>query len=110
PICPSFSTRWSRIRSTAAMAYSSGQDVGQQAEEARALYRDGELALLLGGDGGDAARHDLAALRQEARQQAHVLVVDDRRVRAGERAGLAAAIERPAGADGGAPCGGIDVG
>jgi len=36
---------------------------------------------------------------KEAGQQTHVLVIDLRRVRAGERAGLAAAIERPTGAN-----------
>src|SRR3712207_3352962 len=64
-------------------------DVGQQAEEAGALDRLGELALLLGRHGRDPGRHDLAALRDVAREQLHVLVVDLRSVRAGERAGLA---------------------
>jgi hypothetical protein len=36
--------------------------VGQQAEEAGALDRLGEFALLLLADGGDARRHDLATL------------------------------------------------
>src|SRR5579885_2522738 len=55
-----------------------------------------ELALLLGRDCSDAARHDLAALGDEAQQQLHVLVVDLRCVRSGERAGLAPPEERPA--------------
>ena len=38
-------------------------------------------------------RHDLAALGDEALQQLHVLVVDLRRIGAGERAGLLAAEE-----------------
>src|SRR5262245_61919112 len=70
--------------------------IGQQAEEARALDRLREHALLLGRHGGDAARHDLAALADETLQQLHVLVVDLRCVRPGERAGLAAPEERPA--------------
>ena len=55
--------------------------VGQQAEEARALDRLGEFALLGRRDRGDARGHDLAALGDVARQQARVLIVDLRRVR-----------------------------
>src|SRR6478609_8180609 len=73
--------------------------VGQQAEEAGALDRLGEFALLLLADGGDARRHDLAALGNVALQQTHVLVVDLGRVGAGEGAGLAAAMERAPGRD-----------
>src|SRR5689334_14656915 len=69
-------------------------DVGQQAQVAGALDRLAELTLLLGGNGGDAARHDLATLGHEALEQAHVLVIDLRRVLARERARLAAAEER----------------
>src|ERR1043166_7444812 len=43
--------------------------VVQQPEETRTLDRACELALLLGRDRGDAARHDLAALRNVALQQ-----------------------------------------
>src|SRR3546814_11408502 len=57
------------------------------------LDRAGRRTLLLGRHGGDAARHDLAALRNEALQQARVLVVDLRRLRPGERAALAATEE-----------------
>src|SRR5882724_6671360 len=71
-------------------------DVGQQPEETRALDGAREFALLLGGDRGDAARHDLAALGHVAHQQLGILVVDLRRVRARERAGLAAAEKRTA--------------
>src|SRR5882672_3612973 len=71
--------------------------VGQQSEEARTLDGLRQLALLLGGDRGDAARHDLAALGDVALQQPHVLVVDLRRIGAGEWTGLAAAKEWPAG-------------
>src|SRR6186997_35341 len=71
-------------------------DVGQQAEETRALDGAGEFTLLLGGDGGDAARHDLAALGDVTHQQLGILVVDLRRIRTRERAGLAAAEKRTA--------------
>ncbi len=74
----------------------SDDHVGQQAQEAGALDGLGQFALLLRRDGGDARGHDLAALGNVARQQAGVLVVDLRRVRPGERAGLAAAEERTA--------------
>src|SRR5690348_7650520 len=67
--------------------------VGQGTEEARALDRLRELALLLGRHRGDAGGHDLAALGDVTLQQLHVLVVDLRRIGARERAGLAAAEE-----------------
>ena len=67
--------------------------IGQKAQETCALDRPGKLPLLLGGNRGDPARHDLAALRNVALQQLHVLVVDLRRLIAGERAGLAPAVE-----------------
>src|SRR5712691_11471381 len=62
-------------------------DVRQQTEETRAL---------LGGDGGDAARHDLAALGHVTHQKLGILVVDLRRIRTRERAGLATAEKRTA--------------
>src|SRR3954465_4588517 len=68
--------------------------VGKQAEETRALDGACEFALLLGGDGRDAARHDLAALGNVTHQQLGILVVDLRRVRTRERAGLATAEKR----------------
>src|SRR5438477_2620788 len=71
-------------------------DVGQQAEETRALDGARELTLLLGGHGSDAARHDLAALGDVTHQQLGILVVDLRRVRTRERTGLAAAEKRTA--------------
>src|SRR3954469_9584785 len=71
-------------------------NVGQEAEETRALDGAGELTLLLGGDRGDAARHDLAALGDVTHQQLGVLVVDLRRVGARERAALATAEKRTA--------------
>src|ERR1700732_3847736 len=70
--------------------------VRQQTEKARGLDGAREFALLLGGNGGDAARHDLAALGHVTHQQLGILVVDFRRVRTRERAGLAAAEKRTA--------------
>src|SRR5690349_2397073 len=70
--------------------------VGQQAEETGALDGAREFALLLGGDGRDAARHDLAALGDVTHQQLGILEVDLRRVRTRERAGLPAAEKRTA--------------
>src|SRR3954447_22000846 len=70
--------------------------VGQQTEETRALDGARELTLLPRRDRGDAARHDLAALRDVTHQQLGILVVDLRRVGTCERAGLAAAKERTA--------------
>src|SRR6185369_6909875 len=75
--------------------------VRQEPDEPRPLDRLGELALLLGRHRRDAARHDLAALGDVAAEQAHVLVIDLRCLVAGEGAGLAAAMEGPAGRDGG---------
>src|SRR6202158_2855397 len=49
--------------------------IRQQAKEAGAFDRASELALLLGGDGGDPARHDLASLRNVALQELHVLEI-----------------------------------
>src|SRR4029453_9730113 len=72
-------------------------DVGQQAEETRALDGAGEFTLLLGGNRRDAARHDLAALGDVTHQELGILVVDLRRIRTRERAGLAAAEKRTAG-------------
>src|SRR5690606_31291758 len=89
---PRFSMRSRRMISMAASSLL--HDVGQQAQVAGALDRLGQLALLLGRNGGDAAGDDLAPLGHEALQQAHVLVVDPRRVLGRERAGLAAAEER----------------
>src|SRR6266849_2290593 len=71
-------------------------NVRQQTKETRALDGAGEFALLLGGDGGDAARHDLAALGHVTHQQLGILVVDLRRIRTRERAGLATAEKRTA--------------
>src|ERR1700732_82388 len=70
--------------------------VRQQTEKARALDGAREFTLLLGGNGGDAARHDLAALGDVTHQKLGILVVDLRRIRTRERAGLAAAEKRTA--------------
>src|SRR5690606_39454271 len=76
------------------------QDVRQKPEKTRALDGAGELALLLGRDSRDAARHDLAALGNIPPEQAHALVVDLWRVLPGAWAALAAAMEGPAGTTG----------
>src|SRR6478609_6518302 len=87
----------SRVRGANAADQSAlANDVGQQAEETRALDGARELTLLLGGDGGDAARHDLAALGDVTHQQLGILVVDLRRIGTRERAGLAATEKRTA--------------
>src|SRR3954471_20561167 len=90
-MAPSFSILSSRMTSISIGSLS--HDVGQQAQMAGALDRLGELALLLGRDGGNSARDDLAALRDEALEQPDVLIVDAGRVLAGEGAGFAAAEE-----------------
>src|SRR3954454_9043809 len=72
--------------------------VGQEPEEAGALDRGRELALLLRRHRRDARGHDLAALGDVARQELRVLVIDLGRVRARERAGLAPSEERTEGA------------
>src|ERR1700688_4849516 len=74
----------------------SANDVGKQTKETRALDGAREFALLLGGNRGDAARHDLAALGNVTHQQLGILVVDLRRIRARERAGLATTEKRTA--------------
>src|ERR1700738_4573311 len=74
----------------------SANNVRQQTEETRALDGAREFALLLGGDGSDAAPHDLAPLGHVTHQQLGILVVDLRRIRTRERAGLAAAEKRTA--------------
>src|ERR1700761_8782172 len=71
-------------------------DVGQQAQEPRALDGARKLTLLLGRDGRDPARHDLAALGHVTHQELGILVVDLWRVRTRERTGLATAEKRTA--------------
>src|SRR5262249_26711648 len=74
--------------------------VRQEPEKARPLDRLRELALLLGRDRRDAARHNLAAFGNVAPEQPHVLEVDLRRLIAREGAGLASAVEKPPRRDG----------
>src|SRR5690348_5753748 len=93
PIWPSFSTRSSRITCMAVLLL---HDVRKQRHEARALDCLGQKPLLARRHRRDARRHDLAALRNEALQELHVLVVDARRIGAREGAGLLAPEEGPA--------------
>src|SRR5690242_10097390 len=74
--------------------------VGQQTNEASPLDGFGEFALLFGGDGRDAARHNLAPLGNVTAQQPHVLVVDLGGLIDREGARLAPAMKRPTGRDG----------
>src|SRR3546814_13307894 len=86
PICPSFSMRCIRItcmsRSPARRLL---QHVRKQRQEAGTLDRTRPLTLLLGRHGGDAAWHDLSAVRNETLQQARVLLVALRLHRRQER-------------------------
>src|ERR1700676_4867084 len=50
-------------------------DVRQQTEETRALDGAREFTLLLGGYGGDAARHDAAARRDVTAHKIHIPVL-----------------------------------
>src|SRR5260221_12829660 len=68
----------------------------QEREEARALDRHAQLALVAGLGAGDAGRDDLAVLVHEVLQDDDVLVVDFLDLLGGEAAELAAA-EKPAG-------------
>src|SRR5690606_23808743 len=78
------------------MAGSSVQDGEvQQREEARALDRHAELALVARLGAGDAGGDDLAVLVDEVLEDADVLVVDFLDVLRGEAAELAAAEEAP---------------
>src|SRR5438067_4701348 len=66
-------------------------DVRKQGELARALHRDGDLALVAPARAADAPRADLALLRDVAPQLVDVLVVDLVDLALAEEAGLAAA-------------------
>src|SRR5205085_10719178 len=68
--------------------------VGQEREEARALDRVGQLALIARGGAGDARRDDLAGFVDEVLQDVDVLIVDPFDLLGGEAAELAAAKER----------------
>src|SRR4051812_17753297 len=69
--------------------------VVQQREEARALDRLRQLALVARGGAGDARRDDLAGLVDEVLEDLDVLIVDPLGFLGGEAAELAAAEERP---------------
>src|SRR5690606_18448810 len=94
PMAPSFSTRSSRMTSMGMFLLL--HDVRQQRQMACALDSLAEQALLLRRDRSDAGGHDLAFLGDVALEQLYVLVVQRRRVGAGERAYLAPAAERAA--------------
>src|SRR3954454_7952113 len=65
-------------------------DVGQQRELTRPLDRRGDLVLVPPARSGDAARADLAAIRDELPERVDVLVVDELDLVAAVLAGLAA--------------------
>src|SRR5882672_4333645 len=69
--------------------------VGDQREEARALDRVRQLALIARRRPGDARRNDLAGLVDEVLEDLDVLVVDPLDLLGGEAAELAAAEQRP---------------
>src|SRR5690242_5994977 len=92
PIWPSFSTRSSTITCMAR----SLQNIGKQRHVPCALDGVREQALLLVGNGRDAAGYDLAALRDETLKELHVLVVDLGRIGTGERARFLAPEKRAA--------------
>src|SRR5580765_5212662 len=69
--------------------------VRQQREEARALDRVRQLALVAGRGPGDARRDDLAGLVDEVLEDLDLLVVDPLDLLGGEAAELAAAEQRP---------------
>src|SRR5258708_27819562 len=77
------------------MAASVQVGVRQQREEARALDRVRELALVARRGAGDARGDDLAGLVDEVLQDLDVLVVDPLDLLGGGAAGLAAAVHRP---------------
>src|SRR5512134_1980990 len=68
--------------------------IRQQREEPGAFDGARQLTLLGRRDRRDAARHDLAALRDEPLQQLEILIVDCGRVGAGKWAALAPAEKR----------------
>src|SRR2546430_16984502 len=69
--------------------------VRQQREEARALDRLGELALIAGGGAGDGRRGDLAGLVDEGLQPVATLVVDPLALVGGAGAPVAPAAQAP---------------
>src|SRR5688572_3002771 len=95
PRLPRLATFSMRITCMALSRASVQIRVGQQREEARALDRIRELALVARGGAGDARRDDLAGLVDEVLQHVDVLVVDPLDLLGGEAAELAPAEERP---------------
>src|SRR5579883_2615325 len=93
---PRLATFCSRMTSIAPASVLIG--VGQQGQEARALDRDSQLALVEGLRAGDAARDDLARLGDVALQGAEVLVIDVSDAFGREAAKLLAAREAAAAA------------
>src|ERR1051325_7620034 len=86
--CSLFPTPYSPPRSDVVVV-----GVRQQRQEARALDRGGQLALVARLGAGDAARHDLAVLGDVVAQRVEILVVDLLYVFGREAAELAAAEE-----------------
>src|SRR5213082_1145197 len=74
PMLPRLATFWSRMTSIGAPSVLVG--IGQQRQEARALDRHRQLALIEGLGPRDAARNDLAGLGDVALERAEILVVD----------------------------------
>src|SRR5213082_895884 len=104
PMLPRLATFWSRMTSIGAPSVLVG--IGQQRQEARALDRHRQLALIEGLGPRDAARNDLAGLGDVALERAEILVVDRLHALGGEAAELlttreaAAAAAPPAGSSG----------
>src|SRR6266699_4784146 len=107
PMFPRLATFWSRMTSIGAPSVLVG--IGQQRQEARALDRHRQLALIEGLGPRDAARNDLAGLGDVALERAEILVVDRLHALGGEAAELlttreaaaaAAAAAAPAGSSG----------
>src|SRR4051812_282559 len=109
PRSPSFSTSWSRIAwgmpSASALAVAIAPaaavvavipgltgvaDVREQGQLPRTLHGRGDLVLMAAAGSGDAARADLAAIRDELPERVDVLVVDELDLVAAVLAGLAA--------------------
>src|SRR5688572_13182478 len=84
-----------RMTSILLFTFSVQVRVGQQREEARALDRVRQLALVAGGGAGDTRRDDLAGLVDEVLERLDVFVVDPLGFLGGEAAELAAAEQRP---------------
>src|SRR5204863_417045 len=103
PMLPRLATFWSRMTSIGAPSVLVG--IGQQRQEARALDRHRQLALIEGLGPRDAARNDLAGLGDVALERAEILVVDRLHALGGEAAELLTTREAAAGADASPPDG-----